>query len=219
MPLPKIVSAIKLLRHGSLDLFVRSIIFGRGRRRRFGVPPTIRTVKKWVIAHPLISNCCFYGVLFTAGELSRQILSMRKEKNKKPLDFGSVQRCAVLGTVVFPPIFHQWYKWLDSRFPKGAISKKIILDQFLLGPIMVALFYIVLSLLEGQEDPLLECKEKFLTTFVCDCLYWIPVQAFNFKFVPSSLRVVYLAISTFIWFNVLCLIKSIPASDFKRAIM
>ncbi|CAB4066881.1 MPV17L [Lepeophtheirus salmonis] len=174
MPLPKIVSAIKLLRHGSLDLFVRSIIFGRGRRRRFGVPPTIRTVKKWVIAHPLISNCCFYGVLFTAGELSRQILSMRKEKNKKPLDFGSVQRCAVLGTVVFPPIFHQWYKWLDSRFPK-----------------------------EGQEDPLLECKEKFLTTF----------------FVPSSLRVVYLAISTFIWFNVLCLIKSIPASDFKRAII
>ncbi|CAB4066882.1 unnamed protein product [Lepeophtheirus salmonis] len=147
MPLPKIVSAIKLLRHGSLDLFVRSIIFGRGRRRRFGVPPTIRTVKKWVIAHPLISNCCFYGVLFTAGELSRQILSMRKEKNKKPLDFGSVQRCAVLGTR----------------------DKKILS---------------------------LNVKKSFLL-----------------------LLVVYLAISTFIWFNVLCLIKSIPASDFKRAII
>eukprot|EP00096_Caligus_rogercresseyi_P011388 TRINITY_DN4465_c0_g1_i1.p1 TRINITY_DN4465_c0_g1~~TRINITY_DN4465_c0_g1_i1.p1 ORF type:complete len:231 (+),score=62.43 TRINITY_DN4465_c0_g1_i1:567-1259(+) len=212
-------STLKLLQIGSPKLLLRSILFGRGRRRRFGVPSAFRTIKKLASAHPLLANCCFYGVLFTGAECSRQLLNRWKESGalkQRGLDFGSLQRCAVLGTLVFPPIFHQWYKWLDARFPKGAISKKIVLDQFLLGPLMVALFYVVLSALEGQEDPFEECRDKFLNTFICDCLYWIPVQALNFKFVPSSLRVAYVAVCTFIWFNVLCIIKSIPASEFKE---
>ena len=89
----------------------------------------------------------------------------------------------------------------------------MVLDQFLLTPVIVVLFFITMSAMEGKSDWLQECKQKFFKTFGADCCYWLPVQALNFVYVPSDLRVAFIAVATFVWMNVLCWFKSQPMDN------
>lgn len=43
--------------------------------------------------------------------------------------------------------------------------------------------------------------------FQSSCMFWMPAQALNFFFVPSSLRVVYIGSCSFMWCNILCMKK------------
>lgn len=173
--------------------------------------------------HPVVTNAVVYGALYTLAEVSQQKLKTNLRRDLSPakggtgpqMDVSSVKRYAIMGTIVFPPILTKWYRWLDDRFPctsRSVVAKKLVLDQFLLTPWLVAIFYIGMSYLEGErgESMLLELKQKFVKTFTLDCLYWLPIQALNFLFVPPGLRVAYIGITTFIWLNVLCYIKSSP---------
>lgn len=227
-----------LLRHRSSSLILRSVLFGRGRRKRFGIAPAIRTTKKITSAYPLLTNCAFYGTLYVGAELSTQTIrhllsttptstgattimhhnsnntnTSNNNNNKKIVyDLSSVKRYAVFGTIIYPPILHKWYIWLDSKFPKGNLIKKLFLDQFILTPVLVAMFYIGMSAMEGKEDWTEECRDKFAHTFFYDCIFWLPMQAINFKFIPNAFRIVFIAICSFVWLNVLCTIKNAPLS-------
>jgi len=187
-----------------------------------------RSLKTFADTHPVVTNALVYGGLYTLAEVSQQNIRNRtnfgamerrdlsaSKGGGAHLDMSSVKRYAIMGTVVFPPILTKWYHWLDSRFPctsKPVVMKKLFLDQFLLTPWLVAIFFIGMSYMEGlRGDAVLdECKVKFLKTFVLDCCYWLPVQALNFLFIPPMLRVVYIGVTTFVWLNVLCYIKSLP---------
>jgi len=141
--------------------------------------------------------------------------SLTSSPSHHRLDMTSVKRYAIMGTLVIAPIFTKWYQWLDNRFPatnRKTVIKKIILDQFLLTPWLLAMFFIGMAFLEGAKGKALlqELKEKFVKTFQLDCLYWIPIQAVNFVFVPPIFRVVFIGVTTFIWMNFLCFIKASP---------
>lgn len=64
-----------------------------------------------------------------------------------------------------------------------------------------------MSIMEGKEDIFEECKQKFPSTFVRSCLFWLPAQAINFAIVPPQLRVVYVSTCAFAWCNILCWVK------------
>merc|ERR1711874_656753 len=68
----------------------------------------------------------------------------------------------------------------------------------------------------SDENLLNECSKKFLPTFALDCCYWLPIQALNFFFVPSFLRVAYVGVTTFIWLNVLAYIKALPTDTIEK---
>jgi len=125
-------------------------------------------------------------------------------------DFGGIFRYWVVGTFQFPVILFYWYRWLDSRFVGTAaktLAKKLFLDQFLISPPILAAFYVSMSLMEGREDLLAECKDKLVTTFQTSCCFWMPAQAINFTFVPQQFRVIYIATCSLLWVNILCIIK------------
>jgi len=192
---------------------------------------TVRAARNYVSAstkrvmetHPVVSNALIYGGLYTLAEISQQKLRNNVKRDLSPktsvvhsIDMSSVKRYAIMGTIVFPPILTKWYGWLDNRFPctsKTVVIKKLVLDQFLLTPWLLAIFYIGMSYLEGERGAsvLNECQKKFVKTFTLDCCYWLPVQALNFLFIPAGLRVIYIGVTTFIWLNVLCYIKSSPS--------
>ena len=209
----------------------RTLIFGRGRRIRFYVLPTVRQARKLFTRYPLTSNSLFYGTLFVAAEFLQQTwnkvltspdANISRQLESKPTysryDSGSIKRYAVWGTLVIPPIYQQWYNWLDAKFrlcEKGPLNRKILakkmgLDQFLLTPVILALFFITMNAMEGKPDWLEECRHKFWKTFTADCCFWLPVQALNFIYVPADLRVAFIAVATFVWLNVLCWFKSLP---------
>ncbi|XP_034140301.1 mpv17-like protein isoform X2 [Drosophila guanche] len=102
------------------------------------------------------------------------------------------------------------YKWLDKTFPgttKAIIFRKLVLDQFILTPYLLTVFYAGMSIMEGSEDILLELREKFLPTFVRSCIFWLPAQVLNFSLVAPRFRVIYMGVCGLIWVNILCWIK------------
>jgi len=149
------------------------------------------------------------------------VSNRRSVKADHSYDVNSIKRYAIMGTAVFGPILTKWYFWLDNKFPctsKGVVLKKLFLDQFILTPWLIAVFYIGMSVLEGlkNDEVFCECRTKLLPTFAMDTCYWLPVQALNFMFVPPWLRVAYVGITTFVWLNVLCYIKAMPAEKVEK---
>ena len=132
--------------------------------------------------HPVLTNTVLYGSLYTLAEVSRQRLSCRSSRNSPAaLDLASVKRYAIMGTLVIPPIFTRWYGWLDSRFPATSgpvLAKKLVLDQFLLTPVVIVIFFVGMAWLEGKtgDQRLAELRQKGLNTFLIDCCFWLPVQ-------------------------------------------
>jgi hypothetical protein len=47
-------------------------------------------------------------------------------------------------------------------------------------------------------------------------MFWMPAQAVNFKLVPPHFRVVYIALCSFMWVNILCILKR-QAKDEKTS--
>jgi len=160
---------------------------------------------------PLAFNCLTYGTLYMGAEFSQQSM-LRKvlPEKKEDYDFKLISRYGVLGTAVFPPILFYWYKWLDGRFVGTAvktIATKVVLDQAVSAPIILGLFYIGMSLMEGRPDIFQELREKFVDTFKKCVMFWGPMMFANFRLVPSTGRVAFVAFANLIWVNILCMCK------------
>lgn len=74
-------------------------------------------------------------------------------------------------------------------------------------------YFAGMSIMEGQPDPLAECKDKFVPTFVRSCLFWLPAQTINFNIVPPQFRVIYVGTCSLIWANILCWVKRQNTAD------
>lgn len=163
--------------------------------------------------HPFITNSVIYSSLYVGAEYSQQYLTKRvfvDEKNKKDIDYPTIGRYAVMGGLVYSPTLYTWYKWLDRTFPgtaKSIIVKKLLIDQFVLTPFLLTVFYTGMSLMENADDPFVELREKFVPTFVRSCIFWLPVQTANFIMIPPRFRVIYMGVCGFMWVNILCWIK------------
>ncbi|XP_066991553.2 mpv17-like protein isoform X2 [Anabrus simplex] len=168
-------------------------------------------VKTMFSRHPLICNSVVYGILYTGAEFSQQTVT-RKIMVDRPKDYSvdSLARFGLYGTSVQAPALYYWYRWLDKAFRGRAattIIKKMFLDQFLLTPPLLVAFYISMSLMEGKENIIEECKRKVMPTFKTSCMFWLPAQALNFMVVPPAARVVYVGSCALVWVNILCWFK------------
>ncbi|CAG0895089.1 unnamed protein product [Darwinula stevensoni] len=170
-------------------------------------------VKHLFKTRPLLSNCLTYGTLFVGAEFSQQAVNKHFAKARNEVleyDFAGIGRCAVLGSSILPSLLFMWYKWLDRTFV-GAAAKtvvlKVLLDQCLMTPTSISVFYIGMSTLEFKSDILAEWKQKIGPTYLTSWFFWIPAQAINFALLPPPARVVYVASASFIWINILCWFK------------
>ena len=59
------------------------------------------------------------------------------------------------------------------------------------------------------------CRTKLIPTLVLGLLFWVPAQVINFLYLPPHMRVVYIALCTFVEVNILCLLKRM---DFALAV-
>jgi len=173
----------------------------------------LRSVLKKPHVKPLLWNCTTYGLLYGGAEFTQQSKAKYYDKDIKQYDMPKVGRFWVLGTFAFPPILYAWYKILESRpwllgtSPQAVIGK-VLIDQAVSAPIVLFLFFSGMSLMEGKEDIFKEFKEKFKSTYMVSCCFWLPAQAINFALVPQTFRVVYIGTASFFWVNILSICKS-----------
>ncbi|CAH0729920.1 unnamed protein product, partial [Brenthis ino] len=159
---------------------------------------------------PVVTNTLVYATFYTAAELSQQTFNKLNLPEKPELDLASAGRIVTVGSCLYAPTLYYWYKFLDKKFVGTAVKSvaaKVAADQFIMSPVLLAGFYILLGALERKQGVFEELKDKYWKTFMANQAFWIPGQTINFFFVPSNLRVVYVASLSFIWINILCFIK------------
>ena len=81
----------------------------------------------------------------------------------------------------------------------GLVARKVLLDQLVFTPPMIATFFIGMSVLEGKQDVTKECRysgplyavvrhyacvtrQKAVPTFLANLGFWIPVHVVNFRY-------------------------------------
>lgn len=164
---------------------------------------------------PLVTKSftSFFG--FIAGDAVAQVATGEK------YDFWRTARFASYGLVIHGPLCHAWYGVLDKHVmphaPKSAraIVAKMALDQLLLSPIGICIFYTIIKTMEGQSDKIkATIKEKFWPTLLASYAVWPLAHLVNFRFVPNSQRVLYINAVNVCWNVFLCKLASEP-SDAK----
>jgi len=164
--------------------------------------------------YPLVANSLIYGGLYCTAEFSQQTVLkkvLRKpEVPEPPYDTDTLKRYGVIGTFAISPTLYYWYKWLDKKLSGTSVKivvRKCLMDQFLMTPNILIMFFVGMSLMEGREDIFAELKQKFIPTFFVSSCFWLPTQALNFTYIPPQYRIVYIGVCTLIWVNILCFIK------------
>jgi len=163
-------------------------------------------------SNTLTTNTLTCGALLTVGDVIQQRIekAMGKESNHKH-DVARTGRMFLVGLSQGPP-HHYWYIWLDKYLPKRnlrTVGLKILADQFLAAPFFAITFIFGMGLLEDKR--ISECWREFILKFpaiyLFDWIIWPPSQFINFKYVPASVRVLYVNVITVVWDIFLSYIK------------
>ncbi|CAH1774057.1 unnamed protein product, partial [Owenia fusiformis] len=111
------------------------------------------------------------------------------------------------------PISHYFYLIMDKKLglgrSRGTIIKKILTDQIIGSPLFAFIFFEASGILEGQspKSSFEEFARKFPTVYMVDWCVWPAAQCINFYFLPTKLRVVYVAAITLLWTSFLSWFK------------
>lgn len=144
----------------------------------------------------------FAGALLGAGDFIAQ-----QYVEKVPLrehDVVRTARMAAIGTVVIGPIFHVWYSTLDKRFvhkSPGNAMRKMTVDQSILAPVFLVLFYGAVGIVERRTIKQISDKiyEEFYPNMVVNYKVWPAVQFLNFYLFPAHLRVLVVNVVSLFW--------------------
>jgi len=134
----------------------------------------------------VIMSCAGDGLQQKYQMVQREIAGWNKRRTR---DVG------VTG-LIFGPMCHFWYIFLDRWFPGNAarvVAKKLIVDQLICSPVVISSFLFVTCYLEGKRNEELknEMIEKGKTLYLAEWIVWPPAQLVNFTVVPLRYRVLF----------------------------
>lgn len=142
----------------------------------------------------LLTNLGISVTLSGTGDMLVQHYDIitRKQDN---LDVIRTRNMSLSGLAV-GAVCHYWYLWLDRRLPGrtlGIVCKKVIVDQLVLSPVIISLFFVTVGVLEGSKpkDIGLEIIHKGKQLYLAEWFIWPVAQVLNFAFLPTRFRVLY----------------------------
>jgi len=150
---------------------------------------------------PYVINSVSSATLFGAGDILAQ---QGIEKVGSKHDFLRTLRISVYGGFVFSPIMTRWYSFLQTvnlRSKWSTIGARVGLDQFVLTPNVVAIFFTSMAVLEGKDATHIKQKlyAHWQPTLIRNWAVFIPVQLLNFAVVPPQLRLLVVNCVSLFW--------------------
>lgn len=105
---------------------------------------------------------------------------------------------------MFGPALTKWYQMLNRiKFssPTKAVVYRVWLDQAILTPVAVAVFFGTMSVLEGQgvSGAVERTRTAYEPTLIRNWMVFIPTQIINFSIVPHHLRFVVVSVVSLFW--------------------
>lgn len=101
------------------------------------------------------------------------------------------------GALFMAPVGGAWYHYMDLAVAKllregtaRFIVAKVAADTFLFGPVHVACYFALMTKVGGGSlhDVQQKLKNDFVGTFGGEIVFWVPIQAMNFTFLPPQYR-------------------------------
>jgi protein Mpv17 len=155
------------------------------------------------------------------GSLIGDGIAQIAESRSKPrgavgYDAGRASRLCAYSAVIGSPVGHYWFHFLDKFIFPNAMGHpvtaivKTLLDQVLMAPAGIALFFSAMSLLEGHsvEEAWQSTKEKFKPTLMANYVLWPAANLVNFAFVPPAQRILYCNVVYIFWASFLSAMAS-----------
>lgn len=160
----------------------------------------------------LIANSATFGSILCLAELTQESIDKWRRGSRNTPDIRSLQRHAFMGSCVIAPMLYTYYCWLDTRFPgkrMRTIAIKVANDVFIANIAYYGTFYYGMSYMEhkNHSKAKADLKKSFGITYVLGMFYWVPVMAFNFKYINPTGRVIFIALASFVETNFLCLMR------------
>ncbi|KAL8280913.1 hypothetical protein RQP46_006592 [Phenoliferia psychrophenolica] len=161
----------------------------------------LRAYNASLIRRPVATQSATAAVLFGAGDVLAQ---QGVEKRGRDHDFVRTARLALYGGVLFAPIVTKWYAMLERiqiKSKAGIVLTRVGLDQFVLTPVMVGLFFTTQAVLEGKGlgEARRRIESSWAPTLYKNWGLFIPVQLANFSIVPPHLRLVLVNVVSLFW--------------------
>ncbi|XP_061844231.1 mpv17-like protein [Nerophis lumbriciformis] len=151
---------------------------------------------------PWVTNVTLYGCLFAGGDFVHQCFAHRDK-----VDWSHTRNVAVVAFSFHGNFNFFWMRFLERRFPGNSarmVMRKVLVDQTTAAPLATGVFYTGVSFLEGKEDIMEDCREKFLNTYKTGLMFWPFMQFLNFALVPPYVRTTFSGCCAFVWATFLC---------------
>eukprot|EP00892_Ulva_mutabilis_P008479 jgi/Ulvmu1/6002/UM026_0128.1 len=167
--------------------------------------------------NPFVTKACTSLVGFMLGDCLAQRL-----EGDDLINITRVLRLGAYGMLLDGPVGHLWYKWLDGTVdrsfenPKGtaAVAIKTSADQLIWAPIMTAVFFAFVKLLEGTPDLIVPTLQtKVLPTVAANYVIWPAAHVISFKYVPSHQRILYNNVIAIFWNAYLSIVAADSGMD------
>jgi protein Mpv17 len=142
---------------------------------------------------PLLIKALTSMVGFMLGDILAQVFIQKNDK----FDFARLARLTSFGFLIHGTSSHWFYGMLDGKIP-GTSAKvvftKVFIDQVLWNPIFGVMFFSYVAMLEAKGIAYVvnKTKNELLTQVTGSWKVWPLAHAINFRFVPSSQRVLYI---------------------------
>lgn len=162
-------------------------------------------------------QCLTGGVLFATGDtIAQQLVEKRGSRHDVPRTF----RLALYGGCVFSPLASLWFGKVLERVQFASkpanIATKVALDQGIASPAFIALFFGLITLMNGKttEEAKHKVQENWWPTLKTAWGLWIPVQALNMAVVPPNQRLLFVNVVSIFW-NTFLSIKGAGGKEAK----
>ncbi|RYD36583.1 MAG: Mpv17/PMP22 family protein [Verrucomicrobiaceae bacterium] len=190
--------------------FNRSPLFSNFRRPFSSRPDTSslwQQYNKLLETHPLMTKCITAGAIAAVADVTCQVSFPSDEDANKSLlermDWKRTRNFTIVNTFLFPPLAHYWYGFLSVKIVGTtfmAAIKRVVLDQMLFAPVLLASFFSAVLLVNGESDRIPDkLRNDLPTTILTNYTVWIPAQLINFQFVPIPYRVLWANAVGFFW--------------------
>ncbi|KAG2446470.1 hypothetical protein HYH02_008461 [Chlamydomonas schloesseri] len=136
---------------------------------------------------------------------------------RRHVNWARTTRLCLETSLVGTPLAHWWFNLLDARvLPDdphcpAAVLTKMLLDQLLFAPLGLALFFVVIKLLEGRPaDIRRSLQTSYVKSLLGGYLLWPAAGLLNFALLPNEYRLLFNNCVNIIW---TCFLSVMSSAD------
>ncbi|XP_047147764.1 PXMP2/4 family protein 4-like [Vigna umbellata] len=167
-----------------------------------GKPGFVGWYLRMLETYPLITKSVTSSLVFAASDITSQIITL--PSFSASYDLIRTLRMAIYGLLILGPTQHTWFGFLSKIFPKTDLAstlKKILMGQFILGPIINAVFFSYNGACQGEGVTQITARLKrdLLPTLLSGALYWPVCDFVTLRYLPVRLQPLLNSTFTYVW--------------------